>query len=920
MTSGELPSASDTHERGSPAPQAAYAFLILLENEKDAVEMTRLLEELRASPPSAEVVFVAPSVRGLAYLDAVDSPELRAWRESRVPSGAQFVYLIDDVAGLAARINELHGLVFVWLKNETRTLAETDLLRLTVGGQLDLAVAVMRHFAEPARGLPQLFDPEMTRGLSQMLGAGKGAADRQIPRPEFEIDGRFAQALGPSPWQRVQDFLWARTVGSSLRRVTVLALLKDRWSVDGLRSAVTWWNLWRAWRGWPDGGWLLVGVGIVGPALLFVGLRLWPPAVTTSNHLGFGWAPAIPNILTENALPVVSALWGVEAAVLALVVAIASLITTVSPSAVDAGRLMMSRYRRMAFNPAAALGLTVLALTGVEALRMSERAKADSATDSVVLVGILFGVFLGGMALLIIFSQRLISRTPEEKIKWIEVEVDRAMAAEELAQRSDERLSDLLSAAPLRAGASVFMAGSVDVDRPIRADRCWDHGPGPLQLHDMKVRQLFRWASEASDRWPSDIKQDPPFCYPVISVSLEDIESAASVVALLPRRIPGSPSEEANGLGSAFRWRTIRGPGSLYESLNELTDRAVRSARQGELDQFQLALAAVSRVYRRMRKVRTILGLGPATLRLAVALRKLLQRLGAEVLNSESASIIAAWVAFPQELLMYSRDDADRTTRAIFNIWRWVGFGAFRGTARKPELLLRHLRVRIDIYAQSLVAAMASDPESAALTEEAVELVGVCRALVPSIEPIAPGLLSAIVASVPTDDDGIRYETATFWLRYSDWLVAQYALMGSGERPAQRSGSANALREAAGSLDSDLLYDAVVSLPDAWRGDLYTSDWLTLTDEEQEREEYPMPRPGTTRVRPSWSTVALLTVYVAEDPQQHGNFNPDFLDQIMKGLDEELRIDSEQEKATRDLGPSNEPLHEKLRSVRRKGA
>jgi tetratricopeptide (TPR) repeat protein len=141
-----------------------YAFLVLLLEEDDAQVLARLLEDRVTESTRGSATFVAPSVKGVSYLEGNGVPP---WAND-VPKGAEVVLLIEHADELPGRLARLRGAarIYVGVPESLFDAYDSDaydripdVRHFSIHGPLDFAVQVMIDFSRPGDSVHSiLFD------------------------------------------------------------------------------------------------------------------------------------------------------------------------------------------------------------------------------------------------------------------------------------------------------------------------------------------------------------------------------------------------------------------------------------------------------------------------------------------------------------------------------------------------------------------------------------------------------------------------------------------------------------------------------------------------------------------------------------------------------------------------------------------
>jgi MinD-like ATPase involved in chromosome partitioning or flagellar assembly len=182
------------------------AVVVLLNDEENADTVARMLSDLCVE--RGRVVARIPPIRGIAFFsESGAQPELDAWWESRIPKGAQIIFVLDDQDGIPEWLRGLDGHSYVGVVSPTRLSAyeDQDTVRaFMTRSPLDYAAAVMGDLV--GEGVYDKVEAARTRSLA---AAFNGAV---VSTSGSQVDGQLGTtAPAPDPF----DLLIAMSLGQA---------------------------------------------------------------------------------------------------------------------------------------------------------------------------------------------------------------------------------------------------------------------------------------------------------------------------------------------------------------------------------------------------------------------------------------------------------------------------------------------------------------------------------------------------------------------------------------------------------------------------------------------------------------------------------------------------------------------------------
>jgi MinD-like ATPase involved in chromosome partitioning or flagellar assembly len=176
--------------------QSGCAFIVLLDDDADALALSRLLERTCRQQEGVPALFKVPAVRGLAFFaDAASQRELDAWWSQEVPRSAHPVYLVMDADGLEEWMQGLDGTFYVGVRDAARLAvyqADRRVRPFEWTGPLDFAVALMHDHSGARGGDHIIFDRADALRIAALSGRlplqpeaePSAAVPRQTARPD----------------------------------------------------------------------------------------------------------------------------------------------------------------------------------------------------------------------------------------------------------------------------------------------------------------------------------------------------------------------------------------------------------------------------------------------------------------------------------------------------------------------------------------------------------------------------------------------------------------------------------------------------------------------------------------------------------------------------------------------------------------
>jgi hypothetical protein len=519
----------------------------------------------------------------------------------------------------------------------------------------------------------------------------------------------------------------------------------------------------------------LYGAGLAAAAL-------FPAAAFGLTVLGFKWGLP-PNISLSDADLV--GLWTVAATVFALTAAVASLVITTSVEPLDRLR-MIRRYRRNAFDVVALFGLSVTFWVGMIIAWMPLDAHGQS-TGPVEWVLLLLALLLLGVGYLLYYAQRLISRSEDQKIRWLEDDMVEAFRDAVVSRVAVVKLDDLTT----RVAGDHFVLQydtATDQKPPSKTDRIFKLETSGY-FHDVAMDHFEIWLQACTRIADLPLRGT----YAGILGRHFRNDDAVALVRNVKSRIDAEamPPDEPR---RAFVLRRRDPAAHMQMTLKGLRDKACASAMGGQTAEFELQLEALTRLvvqsYRLSGDYQSLLpkGLSARTLAPRVALRAAMHELGEEVFRTRSPNIVGAWMHFPQRLLQDSRGHPLRTVPIIMYPW-WRTAQVIQQLAGRDEesvsLLTDTIGVRLHYYVDDLKAAIdyappqpdeAQEPPpddlNAQLKEEGRALRRVLARLFSAIDPTHQRAVQDVWDRIPVRD---KDSDGHLWLRCGRHLLADYA-------------------------------------------------------------------------------------------------------------------------------------------------
>jgi hypothetical protein len=517
------------------------------------------------------------------------------------------------------------------------------------------------------------------------------------------------------------------------------------------------------------------------------------------------------------------ALVGIAASVFALIAAIAALIISIATDPLDRQR-MMRRYRSNAFDFVATYCLGTIFWI-VLAIILLPRASDHSITGPYEWILALFALLLGAVGWLIYYVHRLVTTRPEEKISWLELEIEAGIQSALVSAVANEQLKAILREV---TKSRTRLAYDVGMDRnwdPKPDDvHCWPRPSRGGYLNDVSLRRLKSWLNACQ------LTHAGSAC--LATVLERRFRPGDALVVLRPSVSAPGFDQKARRLAGACQFVQRNPAGQLELSLKDLRDRAWLSAHEGATGQFESILETFTRLAVRLYSVEATVPpvLLPEERNAyelpSVLLRAAVHELGEEVFQAQSPNTIKAWMHLPQRLLEATRQFPNRRVWAITYPWwraaqlirQWGLPGSTQPEKRK--LLLDSFEVRLHYYVEELGAIWKEAPPDMgrALAAERTWLLRVLGRFFSVVDETAYPRLEVTLDALIQDTPHPR-EKRTPWL-----LCARHMLADYYELPAMVDSSIVAKWENVRKAYSDLRH--------------LIDDYTVLRDSSTERTEH----------------------------------------------------------------------------------
>jgi hypothetical protein len=476
---------------------------------------------------------------------------------------------------------------------------------------------------------------------------------------------------------------------------------------------------------------------------------------------------------------VLLSLAAVVATIFALIPPIAALVLSVSTDPLDRER-MLHRYRDNAFEFVALYSLGTVCWLVLAALLLPEPGVGSITAPSEWLMA-LFIVLIAGVVWLIVYVYRLISAPAEEKVKWLEREMEDAIksALTSAVARSllQENVSRVLHETVDRGTISrVQVAHDVTISQDGVHDSycppCLKHGE---YLKDLSLRRLEDWLKECQLLTDGTAR---------LATILDRRFYPGHAIAAVRRSGTVEPSHaQVSSLATACQFVRRNPAGRLESSLKYLRDRAWKAAHEGATGEFESILEIFTRLAVCLYSVEQRRPLSriphdqlpyllPATL-----LRAAAHELGEEVFQVQSPNTVKAWMHFPQRLLQATRDFQHRRVWVLTYPW-WHAVKLIRRWRSDPtltahrKLLLDCLEMRLHYYVEELSATKkqaATDVQKNNIKQETQWLLRVFGRLLSVLDMPEVPKLDALLR----DDRGLQLGKAP-WLLCARYMLTDF--------------------------------------------------------------------------------------------------------------------------------------------------
>jgi len=384
-------------------------------------------------------------------------------------------------------------------------------------------------------------------------------------------------------------------------------------------------------------------------------------------------------------------LWTVEATLFVLTAAITALLIGLFIEPTSRMELVR-RYRRNAFDAAAFVALFAVISTSVLIVVVlgGESSTSWGFAHWLTVVAAVFVIDLLELAWLLLYTHQLLSEPPgTQTLRWT------------LALRTSFREE---AVARMSRVLTVAWAAAQDVDYE---DFGSAQGQGRAAqvaeksgyVHDLRLNKLAAWVHESRKKtslqpawWQFWAKQQPPAVdarRTSIRLHLNNRAVQGTRLAWVDQRSVST----GRRLNQTVMWTSHPPADPFPEALNQMRDRAVAAARDGQAGALEQVQDALESVYEETMRIESginalpnpppprIFGWQPH-----VQLRIAIQRLGSEVLQSQSDFLINQWLYFVQELLRVLRPYRGMAGEIMY-LW------AIAGTrATPPEQLMLRFR------------------------------------------------------------------------------------------------------------------------------------------------------------------------------------------------------------------------------------
>jgi hypothetical protein len=384
-------------------------------------------------------------------------------------------------------------------------------------------------------------------------------------------------------------------------------------------------------------------------------------------------------------------LWTVEATLFVLTATVTALLIGLFTEPTSRMELVR-RYRRNAFDAAAVVALFAVICTSVLIVVVlgGESSTNWAFSHWLTVVAAVFVIDLLELAWLLWYTHQLLTEPPgSQTLRWT------LALRDSFREEAVARMSRVLM---------VAWASAQDVEYE-------DFGSTPGQgraaqvagksgyVHDVRLNKLAAWVHQSRRKtilqpawWQFWAKHQPPAASAgriSIRVHLNSRAVQGTRLAWVDQRSVST----ARRLDQAAVW-TSRPPADPFpEALNQMRDRAVVAARDGQAGALEQVQDALESVYEETMRIESGINAlpNPPPPRMFgwqphVQLRIAVQRLGSEVLQSQSDFLINQWLYFVQELLRILRPYSGMA-REIMYLW------AIAGTRpTPPEQLMLRLR------------------------------------------------------------------------------------------------------------------------------------------------------------------------------------------------------------------------------------
>lgn len=492
---------------------------------------------------------------------------------------------------------------------------------------------------------------------------------------------------------------------------------------------------------------------------------------------------------------------GVIATIFALIPPIAALIISVSTDPLDRQR-MLRRYRDNAFEFVAVYSLGTVLWVVLVALLLPKSGAGSISAPTEWLIAVLI-VLLIGVIWLIVYVYRLISAPTEDRVKWLELEMEEAIERALISVVAWHLLQKRVDPKPeprVRVVYDVTMTQGMAND--FYCPPVLKHGE---YLKDVSLHRVDRWLTKCGLSTNGAAR--------IATVLDRRFHPGHALAAVRMNSADGPSQVDVSSLSTACEFVRSNPAGQLESSLRYLRDRAWKAAHDGATGEFESILEIFTRLAVCLYTVeqRRPPGIPPKQLPYllpATLLRAAAHELGEEVFQVSSPNTVKAWVHFPQRLLQATRDFDDRRVWVLTYPW-WQAVQLIRRWGSDPtltahrKLLLQSLEMRLHYYVAELSATKqqaGTDVQKRNIEEEASLLLRVlgrlCSVLntceLPKFAQLLRSELPKITELLRVDDGDDR----GLQLGRTPWLLcARYMLADSATFGDNVSDAASSMRE-----------------------------------------------------------------------------------------------------------------------------